>query len=187
MSDHPDIQKLAAHLATLADCTGNYMLAKTIRANFYGAATCDTSSAASGAASPTSAPMSGDQPSSREGDGKGGATGAGGSCDVLDLLGNLLPAIAREGEIDPAEDMIVDPFCRRVHAEVSSAIAEITRLRASLSASQQRAEVLEQEVDAWRVRPGHDRPRTCYAGDGWDDIRAAVAATDAMLAEGGKK
>lgn len=86
MSDHPDIRKLIGHLATLADATGNYMLAKTIRADFYGASSCVIPSAPSGAASSTAAPTSTPSPSSPVVGGKVGASGADGSANQTPFI-----------------------------------------------------------------------------------------------------
>ena len=85
MSDHPDIRKLIGHLATLADATGNYMLAKAIRTDF-GAPSCDTPSEPSGVASSTDARTSTRSPSSPEVDDKAGVSGAVGSADTVPFV-----------------------------------------------------------------------------------------------------
>jgi hypothetical protein len=52
--------------------------------------------------------------------------------DILTIIAAAMGACATEGEYDPTDDYIKDPFCRRVHAVLGQAAAEIDRLRAAL-------------------------------------------------------
>lgn len=72
------------------------------------------------------------------------------TADIVPILGALCSSCIDEGDYDPAEDYIKDPFCRRVNAAAGQAIetiqemrdlleeaaAEITRLREELEKAQ---------------------------------------------------
>lgn len=51
------------------------------------------------------------------------------TADIVPILGALCSSCIDEGDYDPAEDYIKDPFCRRVNAAAGQAIETIQEMR----------------------------------------------------------
>lgn len=55
---------------------------------------------------------------------------AGDTVSLLQNLGHLIADATNEGDYDPENDLVRDPFCRRVIDGINAAIAEVSRLSA---------------------------------------------------------
>ena len=64
---------------------------------------------------------------------------------------------------------------------------EYTRLVESLATVEKERGLYRDAYEAFLVRPGHDRFHTCYAGDGWGRIRAAVEAIETAISPDAKE
>lgn len=74
--------------------------------------------------------------------------------DITGQLGELCQQAFNEGDHDPAEDLLRDPFCRKVNEVCGMAMEEIARLRESSAKAHRRAQAAESMLPQWRKIAG---------------------------------